>query len=291
MMVRVCVAMICVSFVGLCGRLLARRLTKQPLLWDDWLIVVGLVFAWSCCIIQLIGVRIAHYGRHAHYATPESTVKYFQLLYALQITYPLAITFVKFSIILFYRRIFHVPSTVKPLLAIGIIVAAWSIAMVLVAIFSCVPVHAFWTMEEPRTCVKALPYFLGVAIPNVTTDVVMLLLPIPWIWKLVISLSQKIALSLIFILGGFVTIISALRMVTVIETQGQMDFTWSLVPLGIWNVVETNVGVLLACLPSMRPLLNILMGKKVERRSLDSSDSRRSFVSGCSSKYHVQTIP
>lgn len=57
-------------------------------------------------------------------------------------------------------------------------------------------------MEEPRTCVKALPYFLGVAIPNVTTDVVMLLLPIPWIWKLVISLSQKIALSLIFILGG-----------------------------------------------------------------------------------------
>lgn len=55
MMVRVCVAMICVSFVGLCGRLLARRLTKQPLLWDDWLIVVGLVFAWSCCIIQLIG--------------------------------------------------------------------------------------------------------------------------------------------------------------------------------------------------------------------------------------------
>ena len=38
----------------------------------------------------------------------------------------------------------------------------------------------------------------------------------------------------------------------------------SLVPLAIWNVIETNVGVFLACLPSMRPLLRILLGQKLE---------------------------
>lgn len=55
MMVRVCVAMMCLSSIGLSGRFFVRRLTKQPLLWDDWLIVVGLVFSWACCIIQIIG--------------------------------------------------------------------------------------------------------------------------------------------------------------------------------------------------------------------------------------------
>ena len=81
-------------------------------------------------------------------------------------------------------------------------------------------------------------------------------------------------------------------MVTVIESQGQMNFTCetfilnrhsrpltksylgSLVPLGIWNVVETNVGVVLACLPSMRPLLRILLGQKLERKTLDGSQLR-----------------
>lgn len=54
-MVRVSVAMMCLSGVGICGRFLVRRLTKQPLLWDDWSIVVALIFSWGCCILPIIG--------------------------------------------------------------------------------------------------------------------------------------------------------------------------------------------------------------------------------------------
>ena len=38
------------------------------------------------------------------------------------------------------------------------------------------------------------------------------------------------------------------------------QFAGNLLPLGIWNVVETNVGILCACLPSMQPLLKLLVG-------------------------------
>lgn len=55
MLVRVCVAMMCVSSVGLCGRFLGRRLMKQPIFWDDWMTIPALLFSWSCCIIQIIG--------------------------------------------------------------------------------------------------------------------------------------------------------------------------------------------------------------------------------------------
>jgi hypothetical protein len=35
----------------------------------------------------------------------------------------------------------------------------------------------------------------------------------------------------------------------------------ALLPLGIFNVIETNVGIVCACLPSMSPLLRVLRGK------------------------------
>jgi hypothetical protein len=35
----------------------------------------------------------------------------------------------------------------------------------------------------------------------------------------------------------------------------------ALVPIGVWSVVETNIGVLLTCLPSMLPILRLLLGK------------------------------
>ena len=70
------------------------------------------------------------------------------------------------------------------------------------AIFDCMPIHAFWDVEVPRTCIESLHYFLGVAIPNVVTDILLLIFPLPWIWKLVMPTSQKIALSGIFLLGG-----------------------------------------------------------------------------------------
>ena len=70
------------------------------------------------------------------------------------------------------------------------------------AIFTCLPIYAFWDIELPHTCIDLLRYFLGTAIPNVVTDILLLVFPIPWIWKLVMPTSQKIALLGIFLLGG-----------------------------------------------------------------------------------------
>ena len=55
MLVEVCATMMGLSTIGLCGRFMGRRLTRQPILWDDWLIVFAWVFAWACCIVEIIG--------------------------------------------------------------------------------------------------------------------------------------------------------------------------------------------------------------------------------------------
>ncbi len=50
----------------------------------------------------------------------------------------------------------------------------------------------------------------------------------------------------------------------------------ALIPLGIWNAVETNVGVVCACLPSMRPLLRLALGQRINKTPAEIAKSSRS---------------
>ena len=69
--------------------------------------------------------------------------------------------------------------------------------------FSCTPIQGFWDKSIQATCgVDNREFYLGVSIPNIITDLALLLLPTYSIWKLHVSTKQKIMLTLVFILGG-----------------------------------------------------------------------------------------
>ena len=259
-------------------------------------------------------VRTGNFGQHATHFTPETRTNFFIDLFVVQILYPMSIATTKYSILLFYRRIFNIPKTRIPLIAIGVAVTIWLVgvvrtlvlryltslasltsAQVLPAIWSCNPIPAFWTRDPHAVCIDSVSYFLGLAIPNIITDVVILLFPVPLIWNLKIPISQKLAILGIFLLGGFITIVSSLRLVSVVAAHGNKDITRkpqspknltrhrscnivALLPLGVWNVVETNIGIVLACLPSMRPLLRIALGQKLNSTHHDTTV--KSFVAG-----------
>lgn len=70
-------------------------------------------------------------------------------------------------------------------------------------IFQCKPVSGFWNRTKPAICnVDSQKFFIGNAIPNILTDVALMVLPLPYIWQLNRSKSQKIALAGVFLLGG-----------------------------------------------------------------------------------------
>lgn len=55
----------------------------------------------------------------------------------------------------------------------------------------------------PANCiVDDYAFFVGIAVPNIITDVALLVLPLPYIWRLHRAKSQKIALVGIFMLGS-----------------------------------------------------------------------------------------
>lgn len=121
---------------------------------------------------------------------------------ASEFTYDTSITLIRMSVILFYYRIFgkNRPFKISLWITAGILVAWW-IAIDILAIFQCNPVARQWDHSIPGHCYSLYGTFLGVTVPNVFIDVLLLVLPLPMLWKLQISLRKKFALIANFMLG------------------------------------------------------------------------------------------
>lgn len=50
-------------------------------------------------------------------------------------------------------------------------------------------------------CMNLSKFYYGLQIPNIATDAIILVMPMPIVWKLPISKAQKTGLSAIFVLG------------------------------------------------------------------------------------------
>ncbi|KAI9811260.1 MAG: hypothetical protein M1832_000939 [Thelocarpon impressellum] len=236
--------------VGL--RLLARRLVKQRWSYDDYNMIFCLLLACGLSTTNLIAV---HNGLGKHlFATGnlDATTKY-RLQYVFTIIYSLCICFTKITILAFYYRLFPSEGFRRVVIAYVIALILVGGASNLVAIFPCTPIRAFWIRDIQRRCINVYRWAMTEAALTILTDILLLIMPMPLVWKLRISLRQKFAVSGIFILGGFVCIASIIRMPTLHLLFGY-DPTWTAVPAAVWSLVEVNMGIVCACLPVMRPV-------------------------------------
>lgn len=55
---RVAIACMCLSGLAVVLRIVSRKLVKQPLLWDDWLILTAIPFSWAVPILMIRGKLI-----------------------------------------------------------------------------------------------------------------------------------------------------------------------------------------------------------------------------------------
>src|SRR3954454_21082458 len=84
------------------------------------------------------------------------------------------------------------------------------------------------------------------------TDIIIFLLPMPVIYRLHMSLGNRIGLGIIFSMGFFICIITTLRMSTLPQSLHATDPTWQPAPTNMWSFIEAAVGVICAWLISLR---------------------------------------
>lgn len=79
---------------------------------------------------------------------------------------------------------------------------AWWISFAIAIIFSCVPVHGFWDRAVDAKCYSENTFSYGITSTELAINLLMLFLPIPWLWDLRLPKGKKFALLGIFSLGS-----------------------------------------------------------------------------------------
>lgn len=216
-------------------------------------------FAWLFALgfVVLVGEEV-RYGAGRHMATltsPEIT-KQIEMLYLSILSYRLSLLCTQCSIILQYLRLFTVQWGVRrvcwTLLALT---SLYNIATFFAATFTCWPVKAFWdaSVTGARCIDRTSLWFTNSAI-GIVIDLALIITPIPALKSLNLPKKQKIALILVFAVGSFAVVTSILRLYSLYVVTHSDDITWDNANTAIWSAVEVNVGVICACLPTLKPL-------------------------------------
>ena len=125
--------------------------------------------------------------------------------WVLKTFHTLPITFAKLSVLFFYRRISKGAAfSLVDWVAIGL-ASTWGIAFFFVILFECVPVGPSFTHPAGGPgihCINQVAAYQAMFISDVIIDFLVLAIPSPFIWRLHMSIRQKIEMSTAFGLGG-----------------------------------------------------------------------------------------
>lgn len=163
--------------------------------------------AGPCSHYIIAVVKYGGVGRHAlaiAETEPATLITFAKFLIAIPCVYLNAITYPKLAIIGMYLRIFtEKPFRIAAWTIFGVLVAS-AIANILVSIFECFPVAYLWdkTIANGHCGVNTSAFSKYSALPNIVTDVCLLILPMPAIWKLHATRSTKIGLTATLLTGS-----------------------------------------------------------------------------------------
>jgi hypothetical protein len=147
-------------------------------------------------------------GRHIEYlllTDPNKIIYRTKLDKVLEYTYLTSVLFPKLAIVALYLRIFSDSGLFYRFTAYitaAIITITW-VAGIFLASFICVPFAYYWDRQIPGgKCGDQMLAYRVISIPNVVTDIILLLLPLPVLYKLQVRLPVKVGLLITFLIGS-----------------------------------------------------------------------------------------
>ena len=204
---------------------------------------------------------------------------------------------VKTSILALYYELFGSVRFRRTIWGLGIFIGCWFITFTVLSIVTC---RGFSGTGEAATrsapiCTTAIkPAYWTHSLTNIFTDAIILLLPLSVIWRLQLHTHDKVALSVVFLLGSISVIASSARLAYTAVQSGQ-DTTWAYPVLAMWTEIEVLVALVAASLATMRPLFMVtvlpLLRVVSGGRLFAGSDSRSRTRSTLPARSGVPALP
>lgn len=184
-----------------------------------------------------------------------------------QIFYKVAICFNKLAMLTLYLRVFVEKSFQRICWTTVGVVLAGTLSFVIATTTECLPVELNWNKTIHGKCVNNSALRWSWAGFNTMTDIWVALLPISCIWKLQMSTSKKVGVLIVFALGLFTCVTSAVRMQALVQSTTKSDVTFDSTTALIWSQVEASTGLICTRLPSLKPLFSRCFPKLKTQRS------------------------
>ncbi|KAI8280348.1 Satratoxin biosynthesis SC1 cluster protein 4 [Colletotrichum sp. SAR 10_98] len=247
---------------------------------DDWVIIVSWLGACGYTVCSVIQTKWG-LGIHVIEDMPTENILHFgRLQFIGGPFYVLGIWGFKMSLLFSYLRFFPQGAYRIATIIVAVAVTMGHIAFICVFIFLCTPVEKQYDPSIPPEvghCVDAITFYLTFSSLTIVFDVIIMFLPFPVILRSQIQQRKKVVLLALFILGVFVTIIQAIRVQTIKNLVNYLDSAKSIE----WSVIENDIGIIIACVPTLAPLVKYFAEKS---RSSTAGASRTK-----NSKYALQT--
>ncbi|KAF2714944.1 hypothetical protein K504DRAFT_421238 [Pleomassaria siparia CBS 279.74] len=306
-------------FVGL--RIWAKLL-RQRLAWDDYLTIAALVISITCSSLQLAAAFHGHLGQHQPLdangiaiADDPGLIFFEQTKFAINCISIVGLGLTKASILTLYKNIFDVRRFRLAVYVVFAFVVGWTISFFFSHLFTCYPITVFIEPFYGNKCVDTLPMFLALLVcglsifsfmsrPTPTdllfqftdafADLVILVLPIPMVLNVKFGARKKAAVIGMLMLGAGVCAVSITRVVATYSIGEEYikhpnDLVYYTAPVFFWTNIELSLGIVCACLPTVRPIWRHFHPKPVMTQTgsynYNSSEMRSKNVGSYGAKF------
>ncbi|KAK3937012.1 hypothetical protein QBC46DRAFT_268500 [Diplogelasinospora grovesii] len=242
-------------FLGL--RLYVRACVLRSMGIDDWLMIAAAVCGIGVTVCVVLAVQRYGWNIHVWDLTKQQLMDGRKVSIAVQTMFIFATGLAKLSILFSYLRIALLDSWFRRLTWASIcLVVAATFAFFVVLWTQCNPISSYWQLlADHRHCESEGPPLISQSIATVVIDFIVWALPLWTLYHVRLPTSQRVALLLLFGIGGCVVIAACMRTYWVHRVVDETyDVTWNGFELWIWTAVEVHLGVICGCVPILKAL-------------------------------------
>ncbi|KAF4543408.1 Polytopic membrane protein [Lasiodiplodia theobromae] len=265
-------ALLVLSWLFVCLRCGVRIFLVKSFGFDDWLMLLSQIAytIWGICL--LLGVH-AGMGHHMAELTPERIMQAMKYWYICGGLYCFVTTLVKVAVGFFLLRVIVHPVQKYVIWGTLAVSTGYGIFMIVGTLAQCDPPQKFWDNNIDGSCGnRAGGVWTGYVHAAISAAVDFIMAGIPFFmlrhsnlgWK------KRVAIYLIMSLGSYAAITTLIRASTIDDLTKSGDYLYNITSITIWSWVEPGVGIIAACMATLRPLVRVVF----ERTGISKSGSK-----------------